>query len=96
MKITVRKQILTGNLNEGFSLTEYLPALQTIWESRIQDKYPSAEIEFDIDVQNASGYSCELSVEVEDDDGEWSEDDQIQPWLVHDAETLADDPRWYE
>lgn len=96
MKITVREQILTGNLNEGFSLTEYLPALQSIWEDRIQDKYPGAEIEFCIDVQNASGSSRELRVEVEDDEGEWSEDDQIQPWLVHDAETLADDSRWYE
>lgn len=95
MKVTINDQIAAGDLPEDFDLKGYLAALKPIWNETVSDKYPAAEIAINIDIQPHSGYTRPLHVWVETSDGEYFDDDDIQPWLAHDAEKLFDNERWY-
>lgn len=73
MKITINDTILSGNMGDGWAdqyeaakrYAEY--AAEKLAEV-VREQYPGAEVETDFNVQNASGCSHGLSVDVDTDD----------------------------
>ena len=73
MKITVSRQMLSGNMGDGWNddaAQGYANFLEGRLEAEVKERYPEAEVEISIDVQNASGCSRELSVSVDPWDDE--------------------------
>ena len=99
MKITVRDQILTGNIGDGWADTyaaakgwaKYYGAKLTEF---INNEYPDAEIEIDIEVERATGYySRGMSVEVVDSDNDYGVTNRLADILPRWADVWWDDWR---
>ena len=69
MKFIISAQHLYGNDPEGFAAAAWLEALEAEYRKIVAQWFPRAEIEVTIDAQHACGYSRDVSVYVEDDDG---------------------------
>lgn len=73
MKITINDTILSGNMGDGWAdqyetaegYAEYAADKLT---DVVREQYPDAEVIANFNVQNATGYSRGLSVDVETDD----------------------------
>ena len=96
MKITVRDQILTGNIGDGWADTyaaakgwaKYYGAKLTEF---INNEYPAAEIEIDIEVERATGYSRGMSVEVVDSGDDYGVTNRLEDILLRVADVWWDE-----
>lgn len=94
--ITINEQILTGNLNEGFLLNDYMAELEQEWTALVLGDYPEANVVVNFDIQRASGSTRDMSVFIETDDGEYADGSDLIPWMENCSKKLAEQERFYE
>ena len=94
--VTINTHIFDGNLPDGFLLDKFLPEFEAAAAAAVREHYPTANINFNHDIQmRASGCSRGTRVEVVQD-GEFSEDNVIESLIDYHWEQLCSEERFYE
>lgn len=93
MKITVKDQILSGNLGEGWADEhEAAVGLAKYYEEKLYEfvraEYPEAEIIINMDVEYASGYSRGLAVYVTGTEDDYEIINRLEDLLPRISENL--------